>query len=76
MRHPMLVGGLLCLLNSGPSLNNLVCTAIYTDYMVIGYYYEERRMIKVFGEDYRRYQRRVGAFFPLPGRRREAEGAV
>ncbi len=40
--------------------------------MVIGGYYEERRMIKVFGEDYRRYQRQVGAFFPLPGRRRAA----
>ena len=72
MRHPMLVGGLLFLLTSGPSLNNIVYTAMYTAYMVIGGYYEERRMIKVFGEDYRRYQRRVGAFFPLPGRRREA----
>lgn len=72
VRHPMLVGGLLFLLTSGPSLNNIVYTALYTAYMVIGGYYEERRMIKVFGEDYRRYQRRVGAFFPLPGRRREA----
>ena len=68
----MLVGGLLFLLTSGPSLNNIVYTAMYTAYMVIGGYYEERRMIKVFGEDYRRCQRRVGAFFPLPGRRREA----
>lgn len=68
VRHPMLVGGLLFLLTSGPSLNNIVYTALYTAYMVIGGYYEERRMIKVFGEDYRRYQRRVGAFFPFLGR--------
>ena len=72
VRHPMLAGGLLFMLTSGPSLNNLVYTVMYTAYMVIGGYYEERRMIKIFGEDYRRYQRQVGAFFPRLGRRREA----
>ncbi len=71
VRHPMMVGGLLFLLTSGPSLNNVVYIAMYTAYMVIGGYFEERRMIKVFGEDYRRYQRQVGAFFPRLGRRQE-----
>lgn len=70
VRHPMMVGGLLFLLTSGPSLNNVVYTAMYTAYMVIGGYFEEKRMIKVFGEDYRRYQRQVGAYFPRPKRRR------
>ena len=70
VRHPMMVGGLLFLLTSGPSLNNMVYTAMYTAYMVIGGYYEERRLIRVFGEDYRRYQRRVGAFFPDLRRKR------
>ncbi len=65
IRHPMMAAGLLFLLTSGPSLNNIVYTAMYTAYMVIGGYYEERRMIKLFEDDYRRYQRRVGAFFPL-----------
>ncbi len=65
VRHPMLAGGLLFLLTSGPSLNNIVYTAMYTAYMLIGGYYEERRMLKIFKDDYRRYQRRVGAFFPL-----------
>ena len=69
VRHPMLVGGLLFLLTSGPSLNNLVYSVMYTAYMVIGGHFEERRMIKIFGEDYRRYQRRVGAYFPRLGRR-------
>jgi protein-S-isoprenylcysteine O-methyltransferase Ste14 len=70
VRHPMLVGGLLFLLTSGPSLNNVVYTVMYTVYMVIGGYFEERRMVKVFGEDYRRYQRQVGAYFPRFGYRR------
>ena len=64
VRHPMLTGGLAFLLTSGPSLNNLVYTAMYVTYMVIGAYYEERRMIRLFGDDYIAYKRRVGAFFP------------
>ena len=65
VRPPMMVAGLLFLLTSGPSLNNIVYTVMYTAYMVIGGYYEERRMINMFADDYRHYQRRVGAFFPL-----------
>lgn len=69
VRHPMLVGGLLFLLSSGPSLNNLTYTAMYTAYMLIGGYYEEERLVRVFGEDYLRYRERVGAFFPRFRRR-------
>ena len=71
VRHPMMVAGFLFLLTSGPSLNNIVYTAMYTAYMVIGGYFEERRMIKIFEDDYRRYQRQVGAFFPLFWHRNE-----
>lgn len=70
VRHPLMVGGLLFLLTSGPSLNNLVYTLMYAAYMVIGGYYEERRLVRIFGEDYLRYQARVGAFFPRLGWRR------
>jgi len=59
-----LVGGLLFLLTSGPSVNNLIYTAMYAAYMLIGGYYEERRLVRIFGEDYLRYQAQVGAFFP------------
>ncbi len=64
VRHPMLSGGLLFLLTSGPSRNNLVFLAMYTTYMLIGGYYEERRLLRVFGDRYRAYQREVGAFVP------------
>lgn len=64
VRHPMLAGGLLFLLTSGPSLNNLVYTAMYTVYMLVGGYYEERRLVRIFGADYLHYRTRVGAFVP------------
>lgn len=64
VRHPMLSAGLLFLMTSGPSLNNLVYIGMYAAYMLIGGYYEERRLIRVFGEDYRRYRQEVGAFVP------------
>lgn len=69
VRHPMLAGGLVFLLTSGPSLNNIVYTAMYTVYMLIGGYYEERRLVRIFGEDYQRYRDRVGAFCPRLRRR-------
>jgi protein-S-isoprenylcysteine O-methyltransferase Ste14 len=37
---------------------------MYTTYMLIGAYYEERRLIRIFGEQYVEYRRQVGAFFP------------
>lgn len=70
VRHPMLSAGLVFLLTSGPSLNNLVYTAMYTMYMLIGGYYEERRLVRIFGAEYQRYRARVGAFFPQLWRRR------
>jgi protein-S-isoprenylcysteine O-methyltransferase Ste14 len=36
--------------------------------MLIGGYYEERRLVRVFGQDYLNYRMRVGAFFPRFGR--------
>lgn len=64
VRHPMLSAGLLFLLTSGPSLNNVVYTGMYAAYMLIGGYYEERRLVRIFGDDYLRYRRDVGAFVP------------
>ena len=64
VRHPMLIGGLVFLLTAGVSLNNLVFTVMYATYMLIGGYYEELRLIRIFGDDYRVYQTQVGAYLP------------
>ncbi|MBI2311287.1 MAG: isoprenylcysteine carboxylmethyltransferase family protein [Betaproteobacteria bacterium] len=68
VRHPMLSAGLLFLLTSGPTLNNLVYTALYAAYMVVGAWYEEKRLVRIFGQAYLDYRRRVGAFLPRPSR--------
>ncbi len=74
VRHPMLAGGLLFLMTSGPSKNNLVFLVMYAVYMVVGAYYEERRLIRIFGDEYRRYKKLIGAFVPkLPMRRMQCK---
>lgn len=73
VRHPLMVGGLLFLVTSGPSLNNLVYTLMYAMYMVIGGYYEERRLLRIFGQHYARYQAQVGAFVPRLWRGRRVD---
>jgi hypothetical protein len=64
VRHPMLMAGFVFLASSGPSRNNLLFLLMYTTYMLIGGYYEERRMVRIFGEQYHQYRRDVGAFLP------------
>lgn len=64
VRHPMLASGLLFLLTSGPSRNNVVFTLMYVSYMLLGAWFEEKRLIRIFGEDYVRYQASAGAFIP------------
>jgi len=71
VRHPMLAAGLLFVLTSGPSLNNLVYLGLYTTYMLAGAWYEERRLVRIFGDAYLRYREQVGAFFPRRSRLRE-----
>ncbi len=69
VRHPMLAAGFWFLATSGPSLNNLSYLLLYSAYMLIGGYYEEKRLVRIFGDRYLDYRRRVGAFFPrLPPR--------
>lgn len=68
VRHPMMAGGFWFLLTSGPSLNNLVFTLFYGAYMVIGGYFEERRLLRIFGDAYRAYRAQVPPFLPRPGR--------
>jgi protein-S-isoprenylcysteine O-methyltransferase Ste14 len=38
---------------------------MYALYMVIGGHYEDRRLVRIFGDEYVAYRNRVGAFIPM-----------
>jgi len=40
-----------------------------TGYILIAIQLEERDLIRLFGDQYRRYKAQVGMLLPLPGRR-------
>lgn len=64
-RHPMMLGMLL-LLWAVPvmSVTHLVLSVLFTLYMAIGIYCEERDLIKSFGETYRKYKKEIATFIP------------
>jgi len=45
-------------------------------YILIGIYLEERDLIALFGDQYRRYREQVSMLIPLPRRRTVADGSV
>lgn len=63
-RHPALTGGLLFAMASQPYMMTFFYTGFYFVYMLIGAYYEERRLMVHFGDQYVQYRRDVGTFFP------------
>jgi protein-S-isoprenylcysteine O-methyltransferase Ste14 len=71
MRHPLMFAT-LCVFWITPvlSYDRLLLNAGFTIYILIGIALEERDLLRSFGDQYRRYRRRVGLFWP--GLRREA----
>ncbi len=67
MRHPLYTGTLLFVLGWflwQPLLSNLIsCTAVFL-YTIIGTFLEEKRLLKIFGDEYKKYISRVPMFIP------------
>ena len=65
-RHPMMLGLLLAFWSTPEmSATRFVLAALLTVYIFVGIQFEERSLIKEFGERYRDYQRQIGMFFTL-----------
>ncbi len=45
-------------------------------YILIGIWLEERDLVDLFGDQYRRYRQQVSMLIPLPGRKAKAESEI
>lgn len=65
VRHPLMLGFLIAFWSvPHMTVGHLVFSIGMTLYIIIGVYYEEKAMVRRFGDDYRSYQERVSKFFP------------
>jgi protein-S-isoprenylcysteine O-methyltransferase Ste14 len=65
VRHPLYAGGII-LLFTKTEMSQLDLTAVLlvSIYLIIGAFIEEKRLLEIFGEEYRKYQQRVSMFIP------------
>lgn len=65
IRHPLYAFGLLILwLSPTMTVNSFLVYAAFTVYLLIGIYFEERKLLRVFGPEYARYRSVTPMFIP------------
>jgi methanethiol S-methyltransferase len=65
-RHPIYFFSIIFLMfRAEMSLFYLTMFISFTAYFYIGSYYEEKKMVRLFGDDYRDYQKKVPRIFPF-----------
>lgn len=68
VRHPAYSGLFLLLWGHAQTEFALATAAWASLYLLIGTYFEECRLVALYGDNYRRYRKRVPAFVPWRGR--------
>jgi protein-S-isoprenylcysteine O-methyltransferase Ste14 len=64
VRHPIYLAMYLYIFLAGISTASLMLIAFSTAYLVFGIYFEECKLIALYGEEYRAYRRRVPCIIP------------
>ncbi len=68
VRHPLYTGTILTLWSGFfifPLLNLLISNTVITVYTIIGIHFEERKLLKLFGDNYAVYKKKVPMLIPF-----------
>ena len=66
VRHPLYASGILLLITKMEmSQLDLIAVLLVSIYLIIGAYMEERRLLSIFGDEYRKYREQVSMFIPV-----------